>query len=75
MVTSEVLHEISDRALLKQNGIGTYRISSCQVPDKWFKSHKGKTMTIDDFDHIVNAVGLLTETIKVQYDLKNLHSN
>jgi len=54
--------------------VWNYRIGGYQVLDKWFKSHKGKTMTIDDFDHIANVVGLLAETIKVQKDLENLHA-
>jgi len=41
------------------------------VLGKWLKSHKGKT--IDDFNHIVNAVGLLGEMIKVQDSLVQLH--
>ena len=41
---------------------------------KWFKSHKGETMTIDRFEHISNVVGLLAETIKVQEGLRGLHS-
>jgi len=50
-----------------------YRIGGYQVLDKWFKSHKGKIMTIDDFEHICNVVGLLGETIKIQENLKQLH--
>jgi len=50
-----------------------YRIGGYQVLDKWFKSHKGKTMSIDDFDHIANVVGLLEETIKVRESLRSLH--
>jgi hypothetical protein len=49
-----------------------YRIGGYQVLDKWFKSHKGETMTIDSFDHIANMVGLLAETIKVQEGLRKL---
>jgi len=53
--------------------VWAYRIGGYQVLDKWFKSHKGKTLTIDDFDHICNVVGLLGETIKIQENLKQLH--
>ncbi|MCL2571133.1 MAG: hypothetical protein FWE11_01920 [Defluviitaleaceae bacterium] len=53
--------------------VWTYRIGGYQVLDKWFKSHKGKTMTIDDFDHITNVVGLLMETIKIQDELRKMH--
>jgi len=53
--------------------VWNYRIGGYQVLDKWFKSHKGKTMSIDDFDHIVNVVGLLAETIKIQDELASLH--
>ena len=51
-----------------------YRIGGSQVLDKWFKSHKGETMTIDSFEHISNVAGLLSETIKVQVGLRSLHS-
>jgi len=44
------------------------------VLDKWFKSHRGRTINIDDFDHIANVVGLLAETIKIQAELKNMHT-
>jgi len=54
--------------------VWNYRIGGYQVMDKWFKSHKGKTMTIDDFDHIANVVGLLKETIKIQDSLRALHT-
>jgi len=53
--------------------VWNYRIGGYQVLDKWFKSHKGKTMTIDDFDHIANVVGLLGETIRIQEQLRSLH--
>jgi predicted helicase len=52
--------------------VWNYRIGGYQVLDKWFKSHKGETMTIDSFDHIANVVGLLAETIKVQEVLRGL---
>jgi len=54
--------------------VWAYRIGGYQVLDKWFKSHKGRTMNIDDFDHIENVVGLLTETIKIQEQLRNMHN-
>ena len=53
--------------------VWAYRIGGYQVLDKWFKSHKGKTMTIDDFDHISNVVGLIAETMKIQRDLQQMH--
>lgn len=53
--------------------VWNYRIGGYQVLDKWFKSHKGKTMSIDDFGHISNVVGLLAETIRIQNELKSLH--
>ena len=43
--------------------------------DKWFKSHKGEVLTIHSFTHIENIVGLLTETIKVQDSLKEMHGS
>jgi predicted helicase len=54
--------------------VWNYRIGGYQVLDKWFKSHKGETMSIDDFSHIEAVVGLLGETIKLQDELKNLHN-
>jgi hypothetical protein len=53
--------------------VWNYRIGGYQVLDKWFKSHKGETMTIDKFDHIANVVGLIAETIKIQICLRKLH--
>ena len=53
--------------------VWAYRIGGYQVLDKWFKSHKGRTMTIEDFDHIANVVGLLGESIKVQDGLRKMH--
>lgn len=52
---------------------GIICIGGYQVLDKWFKAHKGRTMTIGDFSHIANVVGLLGETIKVQEGFKKLH--
>ena len=54
--------------------VWSYRIGGYQVLDKWFKSHKGRTMTIEDFTHIENVVGALAETIKVQNGLRELHT-
>jgi len=51
-----------------------YRIGGYQVLDKWFKSHKGKTMAMDDFDHIAGVVGLLGESIKIQNELAGIHA-
>jgi len=53
--------------------VWNYRIGGYQVLDKWFKSHKGKTMTIDGFGHIANVFGLLGETISIQKQLLTLH--
>ena len=50
-----------------------YQIGGYQVLDKWFKSHKGESLTIDSFAHIENVVGLLSETIKLQEYLRGLH--
>jgi predicted helicase len=52
--------------------VWNYRIGGYQVLDKWFKSHRGKTMSIGDFDHIANVAGLLAETIKIQEGLKEV---
>ena len=54
--------------------VWSYRIGGYQGLDKWFKSHKGRTMNIDDFDHIANVAGLLAETIKIQDSLRELHN-
>jgi len=53
--------------------VWTYRIGGYQVLDKWFKSHKGKMMTREDFVHIQNVVGLLGETIGIQEELGKMH--
>ena len=50
-----------------------YQIGGHQVLDKWFKEHKGETLTIDSFTHIENVVGLLEETIKLREYLRSLH--
>jgi len=44
------------------------------VLDKWLKEHKGELLTIDNFTHLENMVGLLSETIQIREDLKNLHA-
>ena len=66
-----VLHlNASKRILGIPADVWNYRIGGYQVLDKWFKSHKGETMTIDRFSHIENVVGLLAETVKVQEGLR-----
>ena len=50
-----------------------YRIGGYQVLDKWFKSHKGEIMTMNDFDHVAHVVGLLGETINLRDELRKLH--
>jgi len=54
--------------------VWNYRIGGYQVLDKWFKSHKGETLDYEKFEHIENVVGLLAETIKIQNELRNIHS-
>lgn len=51
-----------------------YQIGGHQVLDKWLKEHKGELLTIDNFTHLENMVGLLSETIQIREDLKNLHA-
>jgi hypothetical protein len=55
------------------NDVWEYQIGGYQVLDKWFKSHKGESLTIDSFAHIENVVGLLSETIKLRDYLRGLH--
>lgn len=50
-----------------------YQIGGHQVLDKWFKEHKGETLTIDSFTHIENVVGLLAETINLREHMRSLH--
>ena len=50
-----------------------YNIGGYQVLSKWFKEHKGEKLSIDSFSHIENVVGLLSETIKLQEYLRELH--
>ena len=73
---SGVLHLNANKRIIGiSEDVWNFRIGGYQVIDKWLKSHKGKTMTIDDFDHIANIVGLLTETIKIQNELKEVHDH
>lgn len=51
-----------------------YQIGGHQVLDKWLKEHKGEMLTIDNFTHLENMVGLLSETIQIREDLENLHA-
>lgn len=50
-----------------------YNIGGNQVVDKWLKSHKGETLTIESFTHLENVVGLLQETIAVERELAEMH--
>ena len=50
-----------------------YQIGGHQVLDKWFKEHKGETLSIESFTHIENMVGALSETIRLREHLKGLH--
>jgi len=69
-----VLHLNADKRILGiPENVWGYRIGGYQVLDKWFKSHKGETITADSFDHIANVAGLLAETIKIQEELIGLH--
>jgi hypothetical protein len=69
-----VLHlNASKRILGISAGVWEYRIGGYQVLDKWLKSHRGEALTIDNFEHICNIVGLLAETIKVQDGLRGLN--
>lgn len=52
-----------------------YQIGGHQVLDKWFKEHKGETLTLDSFMHIENVVGLLAETIRLRKHLQGQHHN
>ena len=51
-----------------------YQIGGYKVLDKWFKEHKGETLTIDSFTHIENVVGLLEETIRLREHLGRMHN-
>lgn len=53
--------------------IWEYQIGGYQVLEKWFKSHKGEELSFDYFTHIENVVGLLSETIKLQEEMKKMH--
>jgi hypothetical protein len=71
---SGILHiNLNKRITGIPEDVWNYRIGGYQVLDKWFKSRKGMTLNIEDFDHIANVVGLLAETIKIQANLKTLH--
>lgn len=53
--------------------VWNYEIGGYKVLDKWFKEHKGESLTIDTFSHIENVAGILSETIRLQEYLHNLH--
>jgi predicted helicase len=53
--------------------IWNFRIAGRQVLDEWFKSHKGESLTLEDFKHVSSVVGLVTETIKIQNSLMECH--
>lgn len=55
--------------------VWNYQIGGYQVLDKWFKEHKGETLTIDFFTHIENVVGLLKETIRIRDYLQTMDHN
>ncbi len=55
--------------------VWTYQIGGYQVLDKWFKEHKGETLTLETFTHIENIVGALSETLKIKEQLSLLHPN
>ena len=70
-----ILHLNANKRILGISAdVWNYRIGGYQVLDKWFKSHRGETLTIDSFEHIANVAGLLAETIKIQEDLRGLHT-
>ena len=50
-----------------------YQIGGHQVLDKWFKEHKGETLSIDSFSHIENMIGAIAETIRLRDYLASLH--
>ncbi len=53
--------------------VWNYQIGGYQVLDKWFKSHRGETLTIGKYSHIENIVGLIAETITIQNELAKSH--
>lgn len=53
--------------------VWSYQIGGYQVLDKWFKEHKGITLTLEMYSHIENMVGCLCETIKIEDELRKLH--
>ena len=53
--------------------VWNYQIGGYKVLDKWFKEHKGQTLTIDSFTHIENVVGLLEETIRIREHLQTMN--
>jgi predicted helicase len=48
-----------------------YYIGGYQVIDKWFKSHKGETLTEDSFEHIKKVAAILKTTIEIQNELRD----
>ena len=64
--------KINDSTLIKgiSKEVWSFRIGGYQVLDKWFKSHKGQTLTLEKFEHIQNVSGVLNETIEIQKRLQ-----
>jgi len=50
--------------------VWNYYIGGYQVLPKWFKSHKGEQLDINNFTHIETVAGALAETINIQQELK-----
>ena len=52
--------------------VWNYYIGGYRVPDKWFKSHKGKELDIEKFTHIQKVVDIIAETIAVQENMRSI---
>lgn len=50
-----------------------YRIGGYQVPEKWLKDRKGRTLSVEDIRHYCRTVTALAKTIKIQAEIDVLY--
>lgn len=49
-----------------------YHIGGYQVPEKWLKDRKGRTLSSDDIRHYCLVITVLEKTIEIQSELDPL---
>ena len=50
-------------------GVWEFRVGGYQVPDKWLKDRKGRTLTYDDISYYQKIVVALTETRRLMAEI------